>query len=113
MAENIKLVESLLESVNEYGKVSYELVKLKALDKTSDVVSSFISHSFVVVLIASFTLFFNLGIALWLGEIFGNISYGFFAVAAFYIISALLIHFFLHNWFKRIAGNYFIQKVLK
>ena len=47
MEDNAKLFESLLERATEYGKTSYELVKLKALDKTSDVVSSFIPHSIV------------------------------------------------------------------
>jgi hypothetical protein len=49
MEENKKLIESLLEKATEYGKTSFELVKLKALDKTSDVVSSFIPHSVVFI----------------------------------------------------------------
>ena len=72
MEDNAKLIESLLERAAEYGKTSFELVKLKALDKTSDVVSSFIPHSVVFVLIASFMLFLNLGLAFWLGEILGK-----------------------------------------
>jgi len=57
MENNAKLIESLLERDTEYGKTSYELIKLKALDKTSDVVSSFIPHSIVLVIIASFGWF--------------------------------------------------------
>lgn len=111
--DNTKLFESLLESASEYGKTSYELVKLKALDKTSDTVSSLIPHSVVIILIASFILFLNLGIALWLGEVLNKTFYGFFVVAAFYFFAGIVIHFFMHKWFKRIIGNYFIKHVLK
>jgi len=113
MEDNKKLIESLLERTAEYGKASFELVKLKALDKTSDAVSSIIPHSLVLVLVAVFMLFLNLGLAFWLGEILGRTFYGFFVVAAFYGIVAIMIHFFMHERLKRIIGNYFIKHVLK
>jgi hypothetical protein len=113
MENNMKLIESLLEKAAEYGKTSYELVKLKALDKTSDVVSSLIPHSVVFVLIASFMLFLNLGLGFWLGEILGKTCYGFFVVAAFYGITAIVLHFFMHKWLKRLVCNYIIKKALK
>ena len=113
MEENAKLLESLIERANEYGKTSYELVKLKALDKSTEIVSSLVPHSLVFILIATFMLFINLGLALWLGDLLGKIFYGFFVVATIYVISGLVIHFFMHNWFKKLAGNYFIKSVLK
>jgi fatty acid desaturase len=58
-------------------------------------------------------LFLNLGIALWLGDILGKPFWGFFVVAAFYILVGIVIHFFMHNWIKRLVGNYFIKRVLK
>ena len=113
MEDNAKLIESLLERTAEYGKTSFELVKLKALDKTSDAVSSLIPHSVVFVLIASFMLFFNLGLAFWLGEILGKTYYGFFVVAAFYCVIVIVLHFFMHQWLKKIVCDYIIKKVLK
>jgi len=113
MEENTKLLESLLEKASEYGKTSLELVKLKSIDKTADVVSTIVPHSVVFVLVASFMLFLNLGLALWLGDILGKMFYGFFVVAAFYILTGLIIHFFLHNPIKKLVGNYFIKHVLK
>ena len=113
MEDNTKLLESLLERATEYGKTSFELVKLKTIDKTTDVVSSLVPHSVVFVLIASFMLFLNLGLALWLGDILGKPFYGFFVVAAFYFLAGIIIHFFMHNWIKKLVGNYFIKRVLK
>jgi hypothetical protein len=113
MEENTKLLESLLEKASDYGKTSFELVKLKTIDKTADVVSALIPHSVVIVFIASFMLFLNLGLALWLGDILGKTFYGFFVVAAFYIMAGIVIHFFLHDTIRKLIGNYFIKRVLK
>jgi fatty acid desaturase len=113
MEDNVKLIESLLEKAAEYGKASYELIKLKTLDKTSDAVSSFIPHSVVFVIIAVFMLFLNLGLAFWLGEILGKTFFGFFVVAAFYGIIAIVLHFFMHKWLKKVICNYIIKNVLK
>jgi hypothetical protein len=112
MEDTTNLIKSLLERASEYGKTSYELAKLKAIDKTSDAVSTFVPHSIVFVLIASFVLFLNLGIAMWLGDLLGKLFYGFFLVAAFYILTGIIIHFFLHGWLKRLVSDYFIKHVL-
>jgi hypothetical protein len=113
MEENGKMLESLLEKASEYGKTSFELVKLKTLDKTADLVSTLVPHSLAFILFASFMLFLNLGVALWLGDILGKAFYGFFIVAAFYILAGLVIHFFLHDRIKKFVGNYFIRHILK
>lgn len=113
MEDKTKLLESLLERATEYGKTSYELIRLKTLEKTSDVVSSIIPHSVVIVLIASFMLFVNLGLAFWMGEILGNIFLGFFLIAGFYGIAALVIYFLMHKWLKKRIYEYFIKQLLK
>jgi len=112
MEENKNLIESLLERAVEYGKTSYELARLKALDKTSDVISSFIPHSIVFVLIASFMIFLNLGLAFWLGKILGEIYLGFFVVAAFYVLTGIVFHFFFHKRVKKYICNAIIKKIL-
>jgi fatty acid desaturase len=113
MEDTTKLIEDLFQRTTEYGKTSFELVKLKTLDKTSDVVSSLIPHSIVFVLIASFMIFVNLGLAFWLGEILGETYFGFFVVAMFYGIVAIVWHLFMHQWLKKKICNYMIKQVLK
>jgi fatty acid desaturase len=113
MEENSKLFESLLEKATDYGKTSFELVKLRALDKTSDVVSSFVPHAVVFIMFVSCFLFLNLGLAYWLGEILGKIFYGFFIVAGFYVLSGIVIHLFMHKWLKKVVRNYIIKLLLK
>ena len=113
MEDNAKMIELLLQKAVDYGKTSYELGKLKVIDKTLDVVSSVIPHAFVFFLFASAILFINLGLALWLGEILGKIYFGFFVIAGFYVIVMIAIHFFMHNWLKKHIYNYIIKQVFK
>jgi hypothetical protein len=113
MEDNTKLIESLLEKVTDYGKTTLELAKLKALDKTSDVVSSMLPRVFICVLTATFILFISVGLAVWLGEILGRIFFGFFLVGAFYGMAGIIIHFFMRDWLKKVVRNNFIKQVLK
>ncbi len=106
-------IESLLESATDYGKTSYDLVKLKTIYKTSDVVSSLIPHAVVFLILMSFLLFLNLGVAFWLSKILGNLFYGFFVVAAFYGIIGIVVHFFMRNGIKKKISDYIIKQALK
>ena len=113
MEDKTNILDSLLERAYEYGDTSIELIKLKTLDKTTDVVSYLIPRSIVFGLIVSFMIFLNLGLAFWLGEILGKIFYGFFAVAGFYFIAGMVVYFLLHKWIRRLAGDYFVKQMLK
>lgn len=113
MEDNAKLIEKMLERAIEYGKTSFELAKLKALDKTSDVFSSLAFHSVSFVLIVSFMLFLNLGLAFWLGDILGSSSYGFFIVGGFYLLSAIVVYLFMRKWIIRTTRDFIIKRLLK
>ena len=113
MEVNAPIIESLIQNTVEYGQKSLELIKLKAIDKTSDVIATGISHAVVLIILTTFLLFLNLGLAFWLGEIFGKVYYGFFAIAAFYAILGILIHLFMHKRLKMMICNYIIKQVLE
>jgi hypothetical protein len=109
MEDKVSPFDSLLEKAEDYGKTSFELLKLKTLDKTSDVASSFVSSLVVTFTILFFLLFVSMGTAFWLGDILGKSSYGFFIVGAFYGIAGFVLYFFMNNWIKRIVSNSIIQ----
>jgi hypothetical protein len=113
MEDNVKLIEELINRTAEYGQTSLELAKLKVLDKASDVISSMVPHSLVFLLILGFMLFLNLGLALWLNQVLNNAYYGFFAVAAFYAIAAIILNFFMHKWLKRQVSDFIIKHMIK
>jgi hypothetical protein len=113
MEDNSKLLEPLFEKAVDYGKTSYELLKLKTLDKTSEVVASLIPLLFVLIFVALFLMFISLGLAFLLGDVLGKTWYGFLLVGGFYGLFALIIHFWLDKWLKRLLTDYIIKLALK
>lgn len=113
MEGNAKLIESLYEQAVDYGVTSFELIKLKALDKTSDVASSFLPHAIVFLVTASFLLLANLGLAFWLGEMLGKVYLGFFIVAGLLGVIAFILYFFMYKWLKKHFQNYIIKLMFK
>ena len=106
-------VELLFERTEEYTKTSFDLAKLRALETTTAVVTSMLSKGSVVIMVVLFVLVFNVGIALLIGDLLGKAYYGFFIVAAFYLLAALISHFFLHIWIKKPISNLIITQALQ
>jgi len=113
MESNTELLESLAEKAVDYGKTSLRLAKLKAVSKTSDVVSSSAAHAVAIFFGLSFLLFLGIGLALWFGELLGKSYYGFLVVATTYGLIGIFIHLFLHRWIKRITGDHLVEQMLK
>ena len=113
MENKINLIEALMEKVTDYSETTLELAKLNTLDKTSDIASSLLPRAIVILIFMSFILFLSLGMALWLGEILHRIFYGFFVVAAFYGIIAIVLHLFFRKCLKKYFGDYIIKKMFK
>jgi hypothetical protein len=106
-------IESLIEKTEIYSQTSIELAKLKALDTTTNVVTTMISRISVIALISLSVLVFNIGVALLLGDLLGKTFYGFFIVGAFYMVAAVFAHFLLSHWIKKPFSNLIITQALQ
>jgi membrane-bound ClpP family serine protease len=106
-------IESLFERVEAYGKTTIELTKLKALETTTVVATSMVSRLIVFMMIAFFVLVLSIGVALFLGDLLEKSYYGFFIVAAFYLILGLILHYNLSKWINKPIGNFFISQFLQ
>jgi hypothetical protein len=107
------LVESLVERVEDYGKTTYELSKLKLLETTINVVNTLVPRLSVIIMLSLFALVLNIGIALLLGELLGKSYYGFFIVAGFYLLAAIVLQLFLHKWIKKPISELIIKQALQ
>lgn len=106
-------IESLFEKFETYLHTSIELYKLRALDKLAQITSS-LAASLVIMLIAIFFfLLFNIGIALWLGELIGKSYYGFLIVSGFYLIIGFLVYYNRGKWIKEKVSDSVIEQLLK
>lgn len=113
MDERENLLESLIEKGEQYGKTTLELIKLKTLDKSADVVSGLVSWLIVFIFATLFFLILNIGMALWIGDLLGKSYYGFFVIAGFYAVLALVFSVFRKQLIKKPVNNSIITQVLE
>ncbi|OYY01953.1 MAG: hypothetical protein B7Y76_06595, partial [Sphingobacteriia bacterium 35-40-5] len=78
MNETANHIEQLFESANQYGKLSIDFWKLKAVDKTAELLASTTKVLLLLFLFVISMLFCAIGLALFLGNIFSSAPIGFF-----------------------------------
>lgn len=111
MENDNELSGSLLEKVEEYGKTSLELLRLKMVDKTSGTLSSFAPQIILSLFVGVFFILFNVGVSIWMGELLGKYYYGFFAVSGFYLVLSVIIYF-NRRWIKEKASDAIIKNMM-
>lgn len=112
MEDKAKFIEPLLAQVEQFGTSGFDLLKLKALDKTADFLSTAASRSLALLSIYMFILIANIGFAIWIGELLGKAWYGFFCVAGFYGLMGFVLFYFAHKGIKRCVSNSIVTQVL-
>jgi len=106
-----KNIEPLFERIETYSETSFELFKLKAVDKSADIASTFLSRAMLIPVFLMFTVMVNVGVALWLGDIFGKLYNGFFCVAGFYVVLGFVLYCF-RGKIKKHVGDTIILHIL-
>ena len=104
-------VEPLIERAEQFGKTTFELMKLKSLDKAADISSKVISRLFLTILVSVFAITLNIAVALWLGFLLGASYYGFFIVASFYGLICVVVYL-IHPAIKVRINNLIIEQML-
>jgi Zn-dependent protease with chaperone function len=105
-------LEEVRLKIENYSKTSYELAKLKSLKATAIVASTFIVYAILFLTISISLSVFFIGIAFWLGEILGKNYYGFYIVAAFFLVIFLFILVFLRKKIKESVVKYIFKLIL-
>lgn len=106
-------VDKLYEKAKKYTETSTELLALKAVDKSADVLSSLTAIILIVIVVAMFTLFINIGLGLFIGKLLNQYYLGFFIVSAFYLVLALVLYVYKVELIKSPVANLIITKLLK
>jgi hypothetical protein len=105
-------IGSLFEKAEDYLETRMDLYRLRAIDKSSDVLSSIASRLVIALFIASFFLMLNIGLALLIGRSIGEVYYGFFIVAGFYLIVIAILYSLRDKWLKAPISNLIIKSIL-
>lgn len=85
-------VESLIDRIKSYVETRIDLLRLKAIDKSSSFLSLLISMLIVILVSFISLMMLSVGIALLLGDWLGKSYYGFFIVGGLYLITGLVLY---------------------
>lgn len=113
MEEDSTVFDTLLKRVTEFSITYTELIKLKTINKVTEVFSAMFPDFIVCILFVIFLLFLNLGLALWIGDVLGKVYLGFLLVASFYFVLGVVSRFFMRAWLKKVAANYLIKQFFR
>lgn len=104
-------VEQLIGNIKEYAETRFDMVSLNVQDKISDILSSAASVIAIALLVIFILFFSSIGTAWWIGQHLNNPSIGFFCVAGFYILLAILLILNRDKWIKIPITNALIKKI--
>jgi len=113
MENNTTPIESLFQRAEDYGKTTLTLLKLNAVDKSADILSSLVQKLVLLSVVVLFLFTLSIGISLWIGELLGKSYYGFFIVTGSYLLIGLLIHIFKADFIGHPVRNAVITELLK
>jgi hypothetical protein len=112
MNKNVTLIEPLLVNASAFLKTNLELLKLKAVDKLSELVSTVLPMTFIIVVLITALFFLNIGLALWLGDLINSMYGGFLLVGLFYSIVAIVFRLIFYRYTKRTIRQQMIKSLL-
>ena|ERR1017187_2375414 len=112
-SDNPTPISTLLEKAEDYSKTTLELVKLKVLDTSADVVSSLASRLIIYSVFMMFILTLSIGVAMWIGELVGKMYMGFLILGGFDVVIVLFLYAFRRQWITNPINNSIIKQVLK
>jgi hypothetical protein len=109
--EAVKQAEQLVSNIKEYAETRSDIAMLNIQDKVSSVLSS-IASATVAAILGLFILFFASLCAAWyIGQSLNNPSIGFFCIAGFYLIVAIIIIINRDKWIKLPVINTILKKI--
>ena len=110
---NNSSIESLFENIEDCSKTTLELLKLKTIERSAEVVSMFAKQLVFYIMLVLLALVISIGLALWLGDLLGKPYYGFFVLSVAYALITFIIRSYLHLWVKVPVNNFIIAQMLK
>jgi hypothetical protein len=113
MEEFSKDMELLVDKTTLYVRTSYNLFRLKAILKASEIVSSIVIITISSILLLAIMVFLSIALSQYIGNLLGETYYGYLVVSGGYIVILMLLKIFFYRIIKRKIQNNIIKKMLK
>lgn len=113
MTDDTTPIATLFERAENYSKTTVKLLKLHAVDKTAEIVSSLFSILLVAMTVVLSIIIVSIGLALWIGKLLGDTYYGFFIIGGLYMLVAVILRTFREQLLKYPVSNSIIKQMMK
>lgn len=111
MENQENLITPLFEKIQEYGNTSYELVKLRTVEKTVGFLSRVASGMVILLVVCMVLLFSGVALAIWLGQLAGEMYVGFAWVALIYVFLGGMTLLFFRKWMRRKFADFMVSSI--
>lgn len=108
-----KGIEEFIEKLKEYFNTRLKLGRLTLIEKCVLVFAGLITDGFVVIFLILAFLFISLGLGFYLSELLGNSFAGFFIMALFYFVVALIIYLTKDKHLEKPIIESMLKKIFK
>ena len=106
-------IDDLVEHVESFIETQQQLTQIKIAEKSSTIGASMLSGIIIGSFLLMVFLFASIALAFLLGNYFGKIYVGFFAVAGIYFVIALLLLLMKEPLLKTPIANIIIKNFFK
>lgn len=104
-------LDSLSAEAKDYVENRIELLRLEALDHTSNLFANITAYIVVGAIFLLFLISFGFFMGSWLGELLESRWAGFAIVCGFYLLSFITVLWKFNSWLSRPIQNFLIRKV--
>jgi len=112
MENNPTAVEELFYKLKDYIETTFDLFKLKAINKVSAFTSTVIVSIILIILLFLIMICISVGFALLIGLWLGQAFWGFFIMGVLYLIIGLILFASRGKLLKEPISNKFIKELI-
>ena len=112
MPEYNKL-EEITDSIKEYLLLNFEILKLEATERISQIGASLTAVLLVSVSVFMFVFTLSIGLGFYISALLGNAYSGFAIIAAFYFVLAIFLFIGRKKLIEKPLRDKIIEKTLK
>jgi len=106
-------IEDVVDNLKEYVNTRYELLTLKAGEKTANIGSQLILGLVLLFSFVLFVLFLSIGAGFYLAAVLGSAYAGFMLIAGFYLLLILILALFRKGMILKPLRNKIIRELFK
>ena len=109
---DLEKFEGFSESAKQYLVVNYEIIKLEAIKKSSEIGASLFSSLIIGITLFLFAFALSMGVGFYLSELLGDTFSGFGIIAAFYLLITIILLIGRKKMIQKPMRNKIIRKIL-